>query len=233
MARRKKLADPDKPVEIKKTKTGKITKKTTKKKFDTKFIDIAQRLVGQGFTEKDVALTLGVAPGTIQTWKHRNEDFRKACEEGMKVRVAQLAAKGQMAAIGYDYEETCETFKPKLNEDTGKKELELVEKKVYKKHKTPDAKLIEFFLINYAPMLYKSINKIEYDQSKNLTINDSSGQVTEQLTKLAGAFLESRKHVDSKVIDEVRQPGEVSEDDSENIDGQYTISDGVTSEATS
>jgi len=195
---RKKPKKPDGLVEVAQ-KHGDVIKKTvTKKKFTPEFIKVAGNLSSLGFTGKDIALVLDVAPSTIEGWKTKHKDFRAACDEGMKNRVAHLAAKGQMAAIGYDYEEVVEIYRPDIQND---KKLELVEKRVHKKHKTPDAKLLEFFLVNYAPEMFMGLNKVQIETNKTNIIAGDIGAVEDQLTKLAGAFLESRKQVESKVVE--------------------------------
>ncbi|MBW1931451.1 MAG: hypothetical protein JRI56_00190 [Deltaproteobacteria bacterium] len=158
-------------------------------------------------TEKEIGFVLGVKPTTINQWKQRYPEFKKACAEGKSIAKAYLVAKGLRAAMGYDVEERDTTL---VRNEEG--EL-VVQKEVRKlRHRPADKDLLIFFLLNMDRMEgkeeWKHVKSIEITEKKqNLNVNLSGNIASEDIRKLAGAALKEadkqdkkRKSVESKTV---------------------------------
>ncbi|KKN19312.1 hypothetical protein LCGC14_0947110, partial [marine sediment metagenome] len=104
-----------------------------------------------------------------------------------------LIAKGLRAAIGYSYVEKNIKYKQKID-DKGVVTKYAAETSEFHKEMKPDSTLLMFLLCNISRQLKEeepwiSNHKIEIDQNKNINVKISGKVVTEQITRLAGAFL--------------------------------------------
>lgn len=169
--------------------------------------DITGRLVAAGFTEKDLAFTFNVPLEAIDAWKRNEPAFMLACVEGKQREKKKLVAKSLLAAVGYDYE----TSKTKTHKDADGIITKIEETK-FKSHQPANHNLLMFLLCNLSHQLgdeesesWQSKQKLEVDQTRNVTVNITGELATEQIRKLAGKLLEEpRKVIESKeVINEV------------------------------
>lgn len=179
-----------------KVKTRKLTKTA---RFDWKYVDLAARFIAAGYNIKDLAFLLGVEPGTVDKWRQRYPQFKKAVEEGQQIAVNQLVSKGLRAAGGYDYTEVKQEYEIVEKEVNGKLTpvKKLKKEVVQKKHKEPNAYLTTFFLMNLAPQYFKEVRKVEVENKHTVNV---SVKESEAIKKLAGALadLSEEKTVDAE-----------------------------------
>jgi len=171
-------------------------------KFNYDFVELACRLKAAGFSDEDLAYAFGVHHDTIRLWRHRFPEFKKACEDGKKMAVQYLVARGLRAAAGYEYEEANEKYKTVFDPKTGETKQVLVGRSVFKKYQPPDARLLMFMLSNLDPENWAKSHKIEVDENRNINIRLQGEVASDQIRRLAGAFLNQSKEVESKVIEE-------------------------------
>lgn len=160
---------------------------------------MASKLVGLKLTVAEIADVFGVKPKTVESWKKRYPTFKKACEAGKQVVIADLCAAGIRHACGYDYVE--QTFERKHNPETGEYEMVLV--KEVPKHQPANGNLLQYFLNNFDSE-FVNTRKVQIDERKVLAIEDRGKLEEEQIKQLAGGLLEAlekRKQVESKEID--------------------------------
>jgi len=161
--------------------------------FSVDFLETATRLVASGMTEVDIGYFLGITPAKIRTWKKRHPLFKQAFTDGKRLAKSYLIAKGLRAAIGYSYVEKNIKYKQKID-DKGVVTKYAAETSEFHKEMKPDSTLLMFLLCNISRQLKEeepwiSNHKIEIDQNKNINVKISGKVVTEQITRLAGAFL--------------------------------------------
>lgn len=192
-------------------KRGKLKKGA---KFDVDFLELATRLVASGMKESEVAYFLGCTERDVKGLKRKDKMFKKACEDGKDLALSYLIAQGLRAAAGYEYEEKNVKIKRKVikvKDEDGKvteEVLELpVEESTFTKFQPPNPNLLMFLVSNLSRQLGKdeeerwmSQHKIEVDEQKNVHIKISGDVASEQIERLAGAFL-NRKVIDAKVTD--------------------------------
>lgn len=183
-------------------------------KFDVDFLELATRLVSAGMKEKEVAYFLGCTERDVKGLKRKDPMFKKACEDGKELGLSYLIAQAFRAAAGYDYEEKNIKIKRKIvkvKDAEGKVTEELLEypaeESTFIKQKEPDKNLLVFLISNLSRQLGKgeedrwmSQHKIELDENKNIQIKISGEVASQQIERLAGAFL-NRKIIDAKVTD--------------------------------
>lgn len=158
--------------------------------FKPEYIDVAERLVAAGFTEKDLAYTFNVSHGAVDSWKRNNPAFKAACEEGKRREKKRLVAKALLSAVGYDYE----TSKTKYHKD---KAGEVLKSEVteFKNHQPANHNLLMFLLCNIDHQLgdkeWFSKHKLEIDETKNIKVTIDGKIASEQIQHLAGKILEN------------------------------------------
>lgn len=166
-------------------------------KFNFDFVKISEKLIAAGCSASDIGYVLGVSKASIETWKQKYPQFAKACLNAKDMAIQQLVAKGIRSAVGYDYEDIDETWRP-IETDEGLED-KLIERKVHKKHQSPNPSLIIFFLTNLARGQYQSAKKVEVTERRASI--DLTGKVeSEDIKRLAGALLSEVKKVESKEI---------------------------------
>lgn len=71
-------------------------------KYDPAFIPVVQNLVARGFTNYEIAETLGVEERTLYNWRREHEDLAKALERSKELIDAQVEASLLMKANGFE-----------------------------------------------------------------------------------------------------------------------------------
>lgn len=191
--------------------------------FSPVFLEMATRLVAAGFSENDLAYIIGCSLARIKYWKRHNPLFKKACTEGKYMAKGYLVAQGLRAAAGYNMVEKNIKIKRKVLEDGSVVEY-AAEESHFHKHVKPDSTLLMFMLANISRQLgdetpWTSQHKIEVDDKKTLNIKISGKIATDQINRLAGAFLE----------EDIIEAEVVSEENSHNAQESRRLSGGNTS----
>ena len=161
--------------------------------FSPVFLEIATRLVAAGLTENDLAYVIGCTVARIKYWKRHNPLFKKACTSGKGLAKSHLIAAGIRAATGYETVEKNYKIKRKVLEDGTIIEY-AAEESHFHKHMKPDASMLVFMLANMSRQAkdeipWTSQHKIEVDSKKTLSIKISGKVASDQIDRLAGAFL--------------------------------------------
>lgn len=105
----------------------------------------------EGLTDAQISKNMGINVKTFWEWRKKYPPMGKALKKGkapVDIEVENLLLK---RARGYNYDETTEEWRP--NQETG--ELELVSKKVQRKHMAPDTTAQIFWLKNRRPDLWR------------------------------------------------------------------------------
>lgn len=153
--------------------------------YKTEYADIACRLKAADFTDQDVAYTLGVSLGTIASWKRKYESFKRACEEGRREQKKRIVARAMKQALGYRYKE--KNIKRSFDKDGN---VTRREESVFEKENPGNERLLVFLLTNLDRQLgddeWKSVNKVEVDESQHVKIVVDGKSAKEQIARLAG-----------------------------------------------
>jgi len=170
--------------------TGKLPARAD---FSPRFLDMAMRLVAAGLSIKDLAYVIGTTVSRIKYWKKHNPLFKKACEDGKNIAKSYLIAQGLKAAAGYTSVEKNIKIKRKVMADGSIVEY-AAEESHFHKHVKPDSTLLIFMLANMSRQAkdeipWTSQHKIEIDDKKSVNIKISGKVATEQINRLAGAFM--------------------------------------------
>jgi len=170
-----------------------IGKLPARPEFSPLFLDVAMRLVAAGLTIKDLAFVLGVTESRIKYFKKHNPLFKKACDDGKNLAKSYLIAQGLKAAAGYMSTEKNIKIKRKVMSDGSIVEY-AAEESHFQKHVKPDSSLLIFMLCNLSrqakdEVQWSSVHKVELDEKKSVNIKISGKVATEQIKKLAGAFM--------------------------------------------
>lgn len=173
--------------------------------FSPQFLEVATRLVAAGLTEKDLAYVLGTTIARIQYWKRKNPLFKKACTDGKQVAKSYLIAQGLKAAAGYNTLEKNIKIKRKVMADGTIVEY-AAEESHFQKHVKPDGTLLMFMLCNMSRQLkdpepWTSQHRIEVDETKNVNIKISGKVASDQIDRLAGAFM-PKEILEAELVDE-------------------------------
>ena len=182
-------------------------------KFDTKYVEITAKLKSIGFSEEDIAYTLGVSPLTIGNWKKDYPQFLAAIEDGKENAITKLVAKSIRLAAGYDYVDENEKYVVDKNGD-----LKLKEVSKFKKHQPPNPKMLMFLLCNMDPDNWRSEHKIEVNHNDHMTVKLDGTLASKQIETLAGKLLDNRKVIESHEIKNEQSTG-LSEDNSKGVTG--------------
>ncbi len=167
-------------------------------KFDFKFVEMAARLKACGFSHADLAYAMGVADSTIAAWAKKHEQFYRALNEGKDIAKSHLVAKAFKAAGGYEYEE--ENIKYNA-------EGQVTGRSIYKKHQTPNPKLIMWLLCNMSPDEWKSEHKILVENNETMHVRLDGKMASKQIEALAGKLLAKPGKAKKKVIIEREEDG--------------------------
>jgi hypothetical protein len=206
-------------------------------KFSTEFLEVATRLVAAGMTEAQVGFFLGVTPAKVKQFKRKHPLFKKACEDGKQLAKSYLIAQGLRAAAGYDYVEKNVKIKKKVLDDGTIVEYP-AEVSEFHKHQKPDAALLVFILSNMSRQCkdevpWLSQHKIEVKDEKTLNIKIQGKVATEQISRLAGAFMP--KEIEAEFIDETTKhsdgkPKRLTGGNTKRRRGKHTVEDETSQE---
>ena len=153
--------------------------------YRPEYADIACRLKAAGFSDQDVAYTIGVSASTIAAWKRKHEGFKSACEDGKREQKKRIVARAMKQALGYNYTE-------KNIKRTYDKEGNVIrrEESEFQKENPGNERLLVFLLTNIDRQLgdeeWKSVNKVEVDESRSVKITVDGKSAKEQIKRLAG-----------------------------------------------
>ena len=177
--------------------------------FSPKFLEVATRLVAAGLSQKDLAYILGTTPARIQFWRRHNPLFKKACDNGKQMAKSYMIAQGLRAAAGYDYTEKNYKIKRKVMDDGTVVEF-AAEESHFHKHQAPNSNLLIFMLCNMSRQLkddnpWTPQHRIEVDETKNVNIKISGKVASEQIDRLAGAFMPT---INAEVIEKKEIEGD-------------------------
>lgn len=169
--------------------------------FKPEYIEIAERLCGAGFTEKDLAYSFNVPQRAIVSWKTHNPVFKEACIDGRRRVQRRMVAKMMLSSIGYDYK--TKKTRTVCDADGNVQKVETTE---FDNHQPANHNLLMFALCNIDRQLgeenWRSKHKLEIENNKNINIQIDGELASEQIAKLAGKLLgePERKLVECKQI---------------------------------
>ena len=75
-------------------------------KFDDLNMENIQALINRGFTDREIAMQLGVNPMTWYTWQHQHPEFSEMLKGWKTYANERVARSLYERAIGYDHHET-------------------------------------------------------------------------------------------------------------------------------
>lgn len=129
----------------------------------------------EGLTDANIAEKIGINVTTLYAWQRDYPQISKALKKGkapVDTEVENLLLK---RARGYNYDETTEEWRP--NQETG--ELELVSKKVQRKHMPPDTTAQIFWLKNRRPDLWRDKPEAKKMDDTTITVKFAQADMAE------------------------------------------------------
>lgn len=166
-------------------------------KFNYGFVKLAARLKASGFTDEDLAYVFNVKPRTVESWRERYPQFKRACDNGKEMAAAYLVSQGIRAASGYEYEEETIKYVTVQGEDSEPQEI-VKERTVTTKYQKPDGQLLMFLLSNFSGGKYRHIRNVEVDHRETrLNINLVGQLEADNIARLAGKLV---KKIESKEV---------------------------------
>lgn len=129
----------------------------------------------EGLTDANIAEKIGINVTTLYAWQRDYPQISKALKKGktpVDKEVENLLLK---RARGYNYDETTEEWRP--NQETG--ELELVSKKVQRKHMPPDTTAQIFWLKNRRPDLWRDKPEVKKMDDTTITVKFAQAGMAE------------------------------------------------------
>ena len=175
-------------------------------KSDFDFIEAVAALATAGFSALEIAKQLGMP---FREFKQRRKDsllVRKALSNGREMTTKYLILRGLEAATGYDYTETTEE-----NRD-GK-----ILKRSVTRHRSPDAVLLPFMIINLTDGKFKNTRYLTPVRGSVPEIKGQESLEAEKIRKLSGKLGEIANR-------NVKRDAEaVSRTDTQNEDGESGI----------
>jgi len=168
--------------------------------YDESFIEVAERLVAAGFTEKDLGYVFNCSHHTVADWKKRYPEFKRACEDGKRVMKRKMVARAMLNAVGYDYQ----TKKTRTIMDADGNVQKIEETKFDNKQAGND-RLLMFLLCNMDRQLgdneWHSKQTLEVE-NKNLNITIDGKLASDSIRKLAGKLFDDTKtkQIESKEV---------------------------------
>lgn len=159
--------------------------KGRKCEYKKEYADIACRLKAAYFTDEDVAYALGCSISTLNSWKKQSASFKSAIDDGRREAKKRLVARAMKQAMGYTFVE--KNFKHTIDKD-GK--VIKSEESEFRKENPGNERLLVFLLCNIDRQLgddeWKSVSKVEVDESRHVKIVIDSKSAKDQIDKLAG-----------------------------------------------
>lgn len=109
-----------------------------------------------GLTDEQIAHNIGIARGTLYTWKNRFNDIDDALKRGKEVIDRQVENALLKRALGFEYEET----KKIQEKDANGKDRMRIEK--FTKTMAPDTGAIAFWLKNRKPEQWRDKHEVQH-----------------------------------------------------------------------
>ena len=120
-----------------------------------------------GLINSEIAERIGIAEGTLYSWKNKYKEIDEALKDGQDIVDRQVEESLFKKAMGYEYEET----KQIIEKDVMGKDRKRVEK--VKKYYPPDSTAIIFWLKNRKPGEWRDRRDSTIDvKSENVVIID-------------------------------------------------------------
>ena len=120
-----------------------------------------------GLINSEIAERIGIAEGTLYSWKNKYKEIDEALKDGQDIVDRQVEESLFKKAMGYEYEET----KQIIEKDEMGKDRKRVEK--VKKYYPPDSTAIIFWLKNRKPGEWRDRRDSTIDvKSENVVIID-------------------------------------------------------------
>jgi len=175
--------------------------------WDSSLLPVIQNLTACGATAADLGMILGYqgkdAARFIANLKSKIPDFKKAIESGLQPANALLIAHAFRSAIGYDYTEEELWYKLVQDPQNPEKLKEIpFKRKVFKKHKPGNARLLIFLAENRMPEHFKRAEQVH--KSFNLSAEIPADEVRRLAGKLDDLSKEFTiiKKVESKEVED-------------------------------
>ena len=127
-----------------------------KTKFSTEILEKSKKLAKEGYTDEDIAESLGIGIRTLYDWKKKYPQFSQALKENKDYFDNKVEEALLKRALGYEYEET---------EIIATKEGKSSKVKKTKKTIPPDVTAIIFWLKNRQPDKWR--NRLEFATSRH------------------------------------------------------------------
>lgn len=140
----------------------------TRTKFTKEFQDLAVKLAGKGYLDKEICEYADVSINTFYKWKQKHPDFAEDLRKAKHKINQKIEAQAYKRAMGYMITET-KTITG-INEN-GEEEIIRIEKN--NKHIPSDTKILMMLLKNRMPEKYRDKQEIELsgEITSNVNIN--------------------------------------------------------------
>lgn len=124
-----------------------------------------------GLIDEQIARNLGVAYSTFREYVKKFPALSAALKKGKEVVDYEVENALLKRALGYRYDEVTKELAEKLNEETGKYEMVLIETKRVTKEVQPDVTAQIFWLKNRRPDKWRDKQDIEHSGHTQTTLN--------------------------------------------------------------
>ena len=185
------------------------------KAFNTEYVEMAEKFIAAGGTEKDFCFIIGTNQDVLRTWKKDHPEIKYAIEKGKQLTLSRLIGSGIKAAEGTVITDTTVTEAHTVNEDGtigGLVPGSKIEVKKFTKTVPPDARLIQFLASALSRQLgtedWVSRQFTETKVSGEVKHSIDAASVAKQIEAQAGRLV---KKVESRVVQNVID-GEVVEE---------------------
>lgn len=158
----------------------------TRTKFTKEFADLAIKLAGKGYLDKEICEYADVSINTFYKWKQKNPEFAEALMKAKHKINQKIEAQAYKRAMGYMVTEIKTITGTNEN---GEEEIIRVEK--LNKHIPSDTKILMMLLKNRMPEKYRDRQEIQLsgEVNTNMTINLdtlSDEDLIREIEKLGG-----------------------------------------------
>jgi hypothetical protein len=146
------------------------------------FLNAYELFAGIGVSEADMSTIFGITNNVITRVKFE-EEGSEAWNDAMKRLQTKLASQVLVHGLGFDYEESKSVFEAIHNEDG---EVTYIEKKkeVWKRHYNGDPGLLEFYMVNRFPGLWKKSTELITRKAEGYDV-DPADRTRKQIESLA------------------------------------------------
>ena len=146
------------------------------------FLSAYEQLLGLGMSESDLMLLFDTSRHTIGEVKNTPEG-QEAYRAAMDKLQTKLASQVLVHGLGFDYEESKSVLLPIENKETGETTYKELKREVWKRHYTGDPGLLEYFMNNKFPELWKKSSEL-ITRKEGYDI-DPADRVRKQIASLA------------------------------------------------